>query len=108
MTIAGEQAIQVLGCFEALGLCSQDVCARVGLAPSSLAAPGTRISRVLFESLFLAAAELRGDALVGLRAGMAKAPADLLLQATDEIARQVQSLRGLAAKRVISMRMWSG
>lgn len=78
MTIAGEQAIQALRCFEELGVSADDLCASLGLTRSGLGGPGTRMSRVLFDSLFLAAAERSGDPLLGLHAGMARAPADLL------------------------------
>jgi len=78
VTIAGEQAIQALRCFDEVGVSADELCASLGLARGGLGAPGTRISRVLFDSLFLAAAERSGDPLLGLHAGMARTPADLL------------------------------
>lgn len=78
MTIAGDHAIQLLACFEALGVSGDEVSRRLGLSRSSLAASGTRLSRILFDTLLLTAAEVGGDALIGLHAGRAKAPADSL------------------------------
>ncbi|MBI5506692.1 MAG: AraC family transcriptional regulator [Deltaproteobacteria bacterium] len=78
MTIAGEQPIHILRSFDALGVPVDELCARLGLTRSGLGGPGTRVSRVLFDTLFLAAAEMTGDPLLGMRAGMAKTPADLL------------------------------
>jgi AraC-like DNA-binding protein len=93
VTIAGEEAIQLLACFEALGIRSEDLCRRLGLARSSLAAPGTRLSRVLFDTIFLSAAELQHDPLIGLHAGMAKSPADLLFFVSMSQANVGEALR---------------
>jgi len=96
MTIAGEQAIQALNCFEALGIPVEDLCRRIGLSRSSLGGPGTRVSRVLFDALFLTAVEMTGDPLVGLRAGTAKTPADLLFFFSASQAKLGEALREYA------------
>lgn len=95
-TIVGEQAIQVLNCFERLCLPVDEIRRRIGLAGASLGGSGIRVSRAIFDALFLTAIEISGDQLVGLRAGMAKTPADLLFFLSASQAKLGEALQEFA------------